>query len=236
MDQPNHQNPNPAPPVSDSHHQGPAQQPHGMPGAQGFPQPNGYQPKQTNVMAIIALVVTFIMPVVGLVLGVIALSQIKKTGEDGRILAIIAIVINAIQVVIFIVVISLLVIFADEISEFEAEQESNFSTLDEAADEVSASDEPSAFERQRVAARDTERQVDIQAIRGQLEAYGAEFGYYPPEVDLLLFPGLDPDALEGPQGETYNYTPAPDGCTECSSWVLSAELEDGTTYTEESLL
>ncbi len=41
----------------------------------------------TNVLAIIALVLGFVVPVAGIVTGAIALSQIKRTGEKGRGLA-----------------------------------------------------------------------------------------------------------------------------------------------------
>ncbi len=100
------QHPNPAPPVSDPNQQAPPpagmpQNPNQIPPAPGQP-PLGYQPRQTNTMSIIALAVTFVIPVLGLVLGIIALNQIKKTHEDGRVLAIIAIVINALQMIVVI--------------------------------------------------------------------------------------------------------------------------------------
>ena len=79
-------------------------------------------------MAIIALVLTFVVPVVGLVLGIIALNQIKKTHEDGRVLAIVAIVINAIQLLIFVVAMVFVVVISENfdiettIEDFEQEQ------------------------------------------------------------------------------------------------------------------
>lgn len=60
------------------------QQPYGQQ-PYGYAQPTG--PK-TNVMAIISLIAPFVgFSLVGLVLGIIALGQIKKTGEQGRGLA-----------------------------------------------------------------------------------------------------------------------------------------------------
>ncbi|MCM2325812.1 MAG: DUF4190 domain-containing protein, partial [Candidatus Woesearchaeota archaeon] len=53
------------------------------------------KPDKTSVMAIFALVFAFIFPLVGLILGFIALSKIKKTGEGGRGLAIAALIISA---------------------------------------------------------------------------------------------------------------------------------------------
>lgn len=49
---------------------------------------------RTNVLAIIGFIASFFVSVVGIVLGFIALSQIKRTGEKGRGLAIAAIVIG----------------------------------------------------------------------------------------------------------------------------------------------
>jgi len=49
-------------------------------------QPYGAQAK-TNVLAIISLVAAFVFPLAGIVTGHIALSQIRKTGEQGHGLA-----------------------------------------------------------------------------------------------------------------------------------------------------
>jgi prepilin-type N-terminal cleavage/methylation domain-containing protein len=56
-------------------------------------------------------------------------------------------------------------------------------------------------------ARNTERQSDIKAIHGQLEAYKAENGFYPALADLndsaflaASLKGLDTQALRDPQG------------------------------------
>lgn len=96
---------------------GPAAPPYPIPGAApasapgyapqagpGYPQGYGYAPvpvggyappppkNETNVFAIIGLcLVGFGLPMVGAILGHIALSQIKKTGEDGRTLALVAV-------------------------------------------------------------------------------------------------------------------------------------------------
>jgi hypothetical protein len=44
------------------------------------------------VIAIIAIIAGFTMPVAGIVLGIVALSQIRRTGEEGRASAITGIV------------------------------------------------------------------------------------------------------------------------------------------------
>jgi len=43
--------------------------------------------RPTNVLAIIALIAAFVFPIAGIIVGHIALSQIKKTGEAGHGLA-----------------------------------------------------------------------------------------------------------------------------------------------------
>ena len=44
--------------------------------------PVGVRP--TNALAIVALVVSFFMPIAGIVCGHLALAQIKRTGEEGH--------------------------------------------------------------------------------------------------------------------------------------------------------
>jgi len=60
------------------------------------PQPQVSQPSKYNTLAIIAFIFAILVSPVGFILGIIALSQIKKTNEKGKGLAIAAIVIGAI--------------------------------------------------------------------------------------------------------------------------------------------
>ena len=79
----------------------------------GAPYPGGYYPTDmsgrptgTNSLAIFSLVASVIGllcgvgSIVGIVLGVIALGQIKRTGQDGRGLAIAGIAVGAVSLVI----------------------------------------------------------------------------------------------------------------------------------------
>lgn len=50
--------------------------------------------RPTNVLAIIALIAAFVFPLAGIIVGHIALSQIKKTGEQGKVFAIIGLVLG----------------------------------------------------------------------------------------------------------------------------------------------
>lgn len=53
--------------------------------------------KKTNGMAIASLILSIIgISIVGVILGIVALNQIKKTGEEGRGLALAGIIVGAI--------------------------------------------------------------------------------------------------------------------------------------------
>lgn len=82
---------------------GPAAYPPAPPapyGNQGYPQqppPYGWyamQQPRTNTLAIVAFVSTFFVSLAGVVMGHLALGQIKRTGESGRGLAIAALVLG----------------------------------------------------------------------------------------------------------------------------------------------
>lgn len=100
--------------------------------------------------------------------------------------------------------------------------------------------------------RDTERQTDIKALHGQLEAYYAQNGNYPTLADLNdradggfvkdNLKGLDEGAFVDPNNKTsdkelkatattnfYTYTTEPSTCdnatTPCSGYTLTADLE-----------
>lgn len=62
---------------------------------------------KTNGLAIAALILAFLIPIVGLILGIVALSQIKKNNEGGKGLAIASIVIS-----IVITLVGIMAIFA----------------------------------------------------------------------------------------------------------------------------
>ncbi|MDJ0334196.1 MAG: DUF4190 domain-containing protein [Rhodoglobus sp.] len=70
--------------------------PYSEPQPQQPQQPYNAQPAgpKTNVLAIIALIGGFVVPLAGIIVGFIALNQIKTTGEAGRGLAIGGIVVG----------------------------------------------------------------------------------------------------------------------------------------------
>ena len=109
-------------------------------------------------------------------------------------------------------------------------------------------------------ARDSKRQTDVDALDSHLEAFYANNGYYPTITDLTTpawisanMKGFDPNALTDPKGSTitgnapasgtYAYSYVTQGCTtsspssssnECTSFVLTAELESGGTFVKQS--
>lgn len=90
--------------------QGAAVQPY----AYGYGQPV-YGPPPTNTLAIISLITSFFVPVAGIICGHVSLSQIRRTGEGGRGLAIAGLVISYVYVafvVIYILVILVIVLNA----------------------------------------------------------------------------------------------------------------------------
>lgn len=90
--------------------------PYGQPGQPGPPPfgagPQGWYPPQqqkTNPLAIVAFVMALVcgIPLVPLILGIVALSQIKSRGEKGKGLAIAAIVIHSLAIVLSIILVAL---------------------------------------------------------------------------------------------------------------------------------
>ena len=79
--------------------------------APGYGAPGYGRPRGTNTLAIISLVGAFICTPAGLVCGIIALNQIKRTGEQGRGLALAGVIISVLSIVAFIAILSLGIAF-----------------------------------------------------------------------------------------------------------------------------
>jgi prepilin-type N-terminal cleavage/methylation domain-containing protein len=109
-------------------------------------------------------------------------------------------------------------------------------------------------------ARNTERETDIKAVHGQVEAYFAQNNSYPALAQLqdgtwrsTNLKGLDSEALKDPKaaatGEDtpagtptasrYGYTVTPNTCTtaanDCTGYTLEANLEGGGTFKKTNL-
>ena len=108
-------------------------------------------------------------------------------------------------------------------------------------------------------ARNTERQTDVNAIAGQVEAFYATTGAYPTltdvnsstwrasnnfKIDLKALadptnPGSE-SLVAAPASGRYSYEFGPSGCvssgtgTFCSTYTLTATLEGGGTYVKQN--
>jgi Domain of unknown function (DUF4190) len=71
------------------------------PGYGGYP----WYPRSTNTMAILALVFAFLFAPAGLILGILARKEIRRTGENGDGLALAGIIVGGIFTGIFLLVI-----------------------------------------------------------------------------------------------------------------------------------
>jgi peptidyl-prolyl cis-trans isomerase B (cyclophilin B) len=83
-------------------------------GYYGYPQYP--QPQPTNALAIASLVCAFLVAPLGIIFGHISLSQIRKTGEEGRGLAIAGLVISYLITVLTILVVALSVLFVVQVA------------------------------------------------------------------------------------------------------------------------
>ncbi len=108
-------------------------------------------------------------------------------------------------------------------------------------------------------ARDTERQTDIKALHGQVEAYYAQKGNYPTLANMQdnawvsgNLKGLDTESAHDPKGgagnnitaaagnNQYAYAVTPANCdntsgNECTGYALTATLEGGGTFAKNAL-
>ncbi len=98
-------------------HYGPSD--HAQPGylQPGYPPPGyappGYPPaygRPTNTMAILALVMAFVFAPAGLILGVIARKQIRRTGEEGDGLALAGIIVGGIATALFVLMLVFMIV------------------------------------------------------------------------------------------------------------------------------
>jgi len=98
--------------------------------------------------------------------------------------------------------------------------------------------------------RNTQRQTDINAVDSHVEAFNAQYGFYPTQADLATssftttyLKGLDPEALRDPKqavGATigvaasatqYSYVAAGTGCTNTTLTTITAgsPVDNGCT-------
>lgn len=66
--------------------------------------------RPTNVLSIIALIGAFVIPLAGIIVGFIALGQIKKTGEAGHGLALAGVILGFVFTLLYVLIIGFSVI------------------------------------------------------------------------------------------------------------------------------
>lgn len=113
------------------------------------------------------------------------------------------------------------------------------------------------FSDAKSSAKDTERKTDIKIIQGHVEAYWATNGYYPTLANLndptwrknnlvdfdheyIKDPnGTSAKLVPAPAAKAYAYQVSPAGCDnkakDCTSYKLTAILDNGENYSEVSL-
>lgn len=84
--------------------------PMSMPPVPSQPMPSHSAPATTNVMAILSLVFAFVFTPLGIIFGAIGLNQIKKTGEEGKGLAIAGLITSSIFTLFWIIYIVFVII------------------------------------------------------------------------------------------------------------------------------
>lgn len=87
--------------------------------------------------------------------------------------------------------------------------------------------------------RDSQRQTDVNAITSQVEAFYAQYGYYPTVTDLntasfrtTYMKGLDPEALKDPKGASTNIDGATATATKYQYLATGASACSNTTATD----
>jgi Domain of unknown function (DUF4190) len=202
------------------------------------------QKSGTNGMAVAGIILAFIFPLAGLIVSLIALSQIKREPQEGRGLALAGAIVSAVYMVVSL----LFFIGFFWLIAWQAQQESRFRDDSQA---------PTLDYKNEAKERDTERQDDIKAIHGQLEAYYAQNGKYPAfeqlndrawrtqnlgkllETQMTDPLGYASQLTEFGTDYTYGYDVRPLQCDnqriDCTGYTLTSYLEDSSTYTKSAL-
>jgi hypothetical protein len=180
--------------------------------------------QKTNTLAIIGLILAFIVPLLGLILSIVGLSQINKHHQEGKGLAIAGIVISSILTVLSGFIFMALVL-------------ASFSGVQNKARDTERTTDIKAIHSQ------------VEAYYSEKGYYPTLANLNDPAWRAGNLVGLDQEALvdpkrsgmisSSPAASVYSYEARPNGCNnqsiKCTKYVLTATLEDGTIYTKEAL-
>lgn len=196
------------------------------------PQQQDYQHppanNQTSTITIVGFILAFFLPLVGLILSVIALRRIKKTGEGGKALAIAGIVISSVSLII-----STLILASLTLTTFNGTQRKARNS--ERVTDINA------------------LQSQIEAYYSVHNMYPTLANLNDPSWRSTNMSGLDSEALKDPQGanpqlsstpskETYSYAPLGKDNADCDNiksactiYKLSTALESASYYEKSNL-
>lgn len=108
-----------------------------------YQQQQAPQSEKTNTLAILSLIFGFLVNIVGIVLGFVALNQIKRTGEKGRGLAIAGIVVGFISLIGGIIFAILMLAGLNEVAKSAASYESSAAAASSSSASALATEEVS---------------------------------------------------------------------------------------------
>lgn len=190
------------------------------------PHASGLQ-KSTNGLAIASLVATFFIPIVGFILGIIALKQIKERAEGGKGLAIASIVLSSLYFLLLVLGICAALVVV------------TFSGVQSKARDTERETDIKAIHAQ------------VEAYQATYGSYPSLGNLNDAAFRSSYLKGLDIEAFRDPKTSGtprlqasqsygfYAYATYPENCDNpsnpCTDYILSAVLEDGTIYSRRAL-
>jgi len=175
----------------------PTQQPQ-----QAYQQPQQQaQAHQTDTLGITSLVLAFIAPIIGLIVGFIGKSKAKKGGYSGT-LSLVGIIINAVFFVFGSLIFVTLIL-----SNFQGAQSKG---------------------------RDTVATSNTNSVYQKLEEFYNTNAYYPEELKLEDFPGIDQSSFNAVVSDpAYTYVASDCVQNRCDSYVIGVQLESTNSRGED---
>jgi len=211
------------------------QQPHNF-NPQPQQQPTQVEPQnnQTDVLGIISLVMIFIFPLIGAIIGFVGMSKAKKEGRSNtlsKIGAIINSVLVALGILATVVFFALIATATPSLIEEIETQNNSFQSP------AIENDSNSFTESQQILGRDTIGQSNVNSLYQKLEEFYNENGYYPEQLVIGDFEGIDTETFNTFVSESrYSYTPADCVESRCKAYKVAYTLEaDESVYEKVSL-
>lgn len=190
---------------------------------------------KTNTLAIVGLILAFIAPVIGLILSIVALSQIKKKSENGSGLAIAGIITSSVLIIAFLLIIPALVL-------------SNFSSVQSRAKDVERQTDINAMYGQIENYHNTN---GYYPSLDQMNDPAFRSSNMPelPNQALIDPKGTEAKLSSTPEAGVYAYQPMPISCSNvgapsnrsnaCTTYTLTATtdtlLNGAHTYSKKNL-